>query len=169
MLTADEMERVVAACAAPAARRCSTLSVIGRVELDPADPLDAEVAEAFNAHQRRTVDGRTLLGPDAVDAAVDGVRPPRRRVRGAAQPVAARPGPGRPGRRVVPGWLGAACEQRPELTGPAAEYAARRCAQAAAGRLGVVVHHEDLLAEPLNRADLRVTRTWQADARWETR
>ena len=34
------------------------------------------------------------------------------------------------------GWVGAACEQRPELAGPAAAYAQRRLADAAAGRLG---------------------------------
>ena len=50
------------------------LSVVGRVELAPADPLDSRVAAAFDAHQRRmTADGR-LLGPDAVAAAADGFR-----------------------------------------------------------------------------------------------
>ena len=44
------------------------------------------------------------------------------------------------------GWVAAACEQRPELAGPAAAYAPRRLADAAAGRLGVVVDHHDLLA-----------------------
>jgi hypothetical protein len=44
------------------------------------------------------------------------------------------------------GWLAAACEQRPELARPVAAYARRRLADAAAGRLGVVVHHTDLLA-----------------------
>ena len=36
-----------------------------------ARPFDHRVREAFNAHQRRTVDGESLLGPDAVGAAVD--------------------------------------------------------------------------------------------------
>ena len=101
MLTADEVERIVAACAAPAARRCSTISVIGRVELTPPDPLDAEIAEAFNAHQRRTVGGRTLLGPDAVDAAVEAFGRHGVPVAGPVEPLAARRGPGRPCRRVV--------------------------------------------------------------------
>ena len=42
----------------------------GRVRFTPADPLDAVVEAAFNDHQRRTVDGRRLLGPDAVAATV---------------------------------------------------------------------------------------------------
>jgi hypothetical protein len=44
------------------------------------------------------------------------------------------------------GWLAAACEQRPELTDRAASYTARRLADAAAGRLGVVVGHHDLIS-----------------------
>jgi len=37
------------------------------VDLIPVDPLDAEIAAAFNAHQRRAVGSRRLLGPDAVE------------------------------------------------------------------------------------------------------
>jgi hypothetical protein len=44
------------------------------------------------------------------------------------------------------GWLGAACEQRPELIARTDEYAARRLAEAESGRLTAVVHHGDLLA-----------------------
>jgi hypothetical protein len=44
------------------------------------------------------------------------------------------------------GWLGAACEQRPELAEPAQAYQRERLAQAADGRLRVVVGHEDVLS-----------------------
>ena len=144
MFTADEVGRIVAACA----RRPTlmTLSVAGRVELDPPDPLDAEVAEAFNAHQRRTDGGRRLLGPDAPGFAVEAFGRP-------GVPVQVRPSPWRLGaahRELAAewftGWLGPACEQRPELVGRVAGYARRRLADAAAGRLGVVVAHSDLLA-----------------------
>jgi Methyltransferase domain len=145
MLTADEVERVVAACA-PVAPALFSISVAGRVELTPADPLDAEIAAAFNAHQRRTVAGRTLLGPDAVQVTVAAFE--RHGVT-----VRTRPSPWRLGAGQAPlvaewfrGWVGAACEQRPELAGPAARYARRRLADAAEGRLTVVVHHTDLLA-----------------------
>src|SRR5262249_35064533 len=70
MLTLAEVERVVAACVRAGCPALFTISVVGRVTLDPSDPLDAEVTAAFNAHQRRTTGGRTLLGPDAVDATV---------------------------------------------------------------------------------------------------
>ena len=118
MLTGDEVRRVVAACAGAGCPALLTISVIGRVELTPPDPLDAEIEAAFNTHQRRTVDGRRLLGPDQAGLAAE----------------------------WFTGWVDAACEQRPELTDPVAGYARRRLADAAAGRLGVVVEHTDLLA-----------------------
>jgi hypothetical protein len=146
MLTAEEIERVVAACAGTGCPTLFTISVIGRVELTPSDPLDAEVTEAFNAHQRRTTGGRSLLGPDAVDATVEAFGR-----HGAS--VLVRPSPWRLGAdqaeltsEWLRGWVAAACEQRPELAGPFAAYTSRRLAAAAAGRLGVVVHHNDLLA-----------------------
>jgi hypothetical protein len=146
MLTADEVERVVAACAGVGCPTLLTLSVIGRVEFTPADPLDPEIAEAFNAHQRRTTGGRTLLGPDAVDAAVDAFG--RRGINCLVRSSPWRLGADQADLTVdwFTGWVRAACEQRPDLARPVAAYASRRLAEAASGRLGVVVHHSDLLA-----------------------
>jgi hypothetical protein len=70
LLTAEEVGRIAVACVGAGCPVLLTLSVDGRVELTPGDPLDARVAEAFNAHQRRTVGRRRLLGPDAIDATV---------------------------------------------------------------------------------------------------
>jgi plasmid stabilization system protein ParE len=146
MLTAGEVDRIVAACAGAGCPMLATISVTGPVELTPPDPLDADIAEAFNAHQRRTVGGRRLLGPDAVDAAVEASG--RRGMR-----VVVRSSPWRLGADQADltaawftGWVAAAGEQRPELAPLATAYASRRLADAAAGRLGVVVHHNDLLA-----------------------
>ncbi|MEV4631009.1 class I SAM-dependent methyltransferase [Micromonospora sp. NPDC049523] len=146
MLTVEEIERIVAVCADAGCPTLLTISVIGRVALTPADPLDPEITEAFNAHQRRTVGGRMLLGPDAAQATVEAFG--RRGVDVTVQSSHWRLGPEQADLTAewFDGWLGAACEQRPELTGPAAPYAARRLAEAAAGRLGVVVEHNDLLA-----------------------
>src|SRR5437762_5766067 len=97
MFTAGEVERVVAACVGAGCPALFTISVVGRVELTPPDRLDAEIAEAFNAHQRRTVGDRTLLGPAAAAATAEAfqrrgrparARPtPRRRGAGPARPV----------------------------------------------------------------------------------
>ncbi len=148
MLTTDDLDRFASACAKARCPILVTISVIGRVALMPADPLDEQIADAFNAHQRRTVSGGRLLGPDAVDAAADAftrlgadvlVRPSPWQLAGAEAALAS---------VWFTGWVGAACEQRPELTAPSASYTRRRLGEARAGRLGVTVHHTDLLAIP---------------------
>jgi phage FluMu protein gp41 len=146
MLTADEADRVVAACAGAGCPALLTLSVTGRVELTPTDPLDADLAAAFNAHQRRTVGGRRLLGPDAAAVTAEAFR--RRGVDVLVRCSPWRLGADRSGLAAewLSGWVAAACEQRPELARPAAAYSASRRADAAAGRLRIVVHHHDLLA-----------------------
>ena len=144
MLTADEVDRVVAACAGTTT--WATLSVTGQVTLTPADPLDAEIEAAFNDHQRRTVDGRTLLGPDAAAFAIDAFQ--RRGVT-----VHERPSPWRLGAaraalssQWFDGWLGAASEQRPDLAARIVGYGRRRRAAVSAGEVRVVVQHTDVLA-----------------------
>ncbi|MFD8394146.1 class I SAM-dependent methyltransferase [Streptomyces sp. NPDC059680] len=144
VLTREEVVTLVDACAGAGCPALLTLSVAGRVELTPADPLDAEIAEAFNAHQRRG----GLLGPDAVTVAYEAFA-----ARGAA--VRVRPSPWRLGpeesaltEQWLRGWVGAAVEQRPELRDRAERYLRDRLAACAAGELRVVVHHTDLLALP---------------------
>ncbi|MCW3816931.1 SAM-dependent methyltransferase [Micromonospora sp. DR5-3] len=144
MLTAEEIERMAAACTGRPT--LFAITVLGRVEFTPADPLDAEFAAAFNAHQRRTVDGRTLLGPDAVAATVAAFR--RRGVDAQVRASPWRLGPDQAALTAewLVGWLDAAVAERPELAGAAGSYRDRRLAEAATGRLRVVLHHADLLA-----------------------
>jgi SAM-dependent methyltransferase len=147
MLTGAELDRFVATCARAGCPVLITLSVAGRVELYPEDPLDRQVQEAFNDHQRRRLADAPLLGPDAATAAVDGFRR-----RGLAVDV--RPSPWRlgPDRALASawfaGWVGAALEQVPELAAPLMGYTARRRAELARGTTSVVVDHVDLLALP---------------------
>jgi hypothetical protein len=146
LLTAEEIGRIAATCAGAACPALLTLSVSGRVELTPDDPLDAEIAAAFNAHQRRAVGDRRLAGPDAVAAAVDAFAR-----YGVATSVRSSPwllGPATADLTLewLTGWLDAAVEQRPELAGPVSAYAGRRRSDLAEGRLRVVVGHDDLLA-----------------------
>lgn len=148
VLTAVELDRMLSACVGTACPVLITLSVTGRVELTPADPLDRHLADAFNAHQRRTPDTDRLLGPDAVGSAVDALT-------GHGMEVLVRPSPWRLGPEQpalveawLAGWLAAAGEQEPRLAGPARAYARRRRAEAAGGRLSIVVDHLDLLALP---------------------
>jgi hypothetical protein len=149
MLTGEELSRLVARCAAAGCPVLFTLSVTGEVDLLPCDPFDELVREAFNGHQRRRLTaGQRLLGPDAVDAAADCFQSVGLDVRLATSPWQL--GPEEQDLQVqwFAGWLGAACEQSPGLATEASAYAERRLADASAGRLGVTVHHQDLLALP---------------------
>jgi hypothetical protein len=145
LLTEDELRGMIDVWATVRCPLLLTLSVDGRVDLVPADPLDSRVAEAFNAHQRRMTYRGRLLGPAAVVAAVEGFRR-----RGAE--VLVRPSPWRLGAAEadlavewLTGWVGAACEQEVDLAAAAASYARRRVSQARAGRMAVTVGHADLL------------------------
>jgi hypothetical protein len=148
LLTADELQGLIDVSTAAGIPTLLTLSVVGRVELAPPDPLDARVAAAFDAHQRRMTDRGRLLGPDAVAAAVQGFRR-------AGSEVLVRPSPWRLASSQAAlaaewfaGWVNAACEQEPGLTGETELYTRRRLAAARAGRLVVRVGHADLLALP---------------------
>jgi hypothetical protein len=139
LLTAEGLVRILRACAGRPL--LLTLTVVGRVTLSPADPLDARIGTAFNAHQRRG----GLLGPDAVAAAVEELR----------AEVLVRPSPWRlDGAHAdltsawLDGWVAAACEQEPALAAEAGAYRERRLAQAAAGELAVTVDHADVLVLP---------------------
>jgi hypothetical protein len=142
MFTADEVERFVAACAGAGCPSLLTLSVTGRVEFTPADPLDAEFEAAFNAHQRRTTGGRALLGPDAVGAAAEAFG--RHGIGVRTEPSPWRLGPDRAALigEWFDGWAGAAVEERPELAPRSAAYVDTR----RNGTDRVLVHHSDLLA-----------------------
>jgi hypothetical protein len=74
VLSLEEAHAVVSACIAAGVPALFTLSVTGEVVVDPVDPGDRMFESAFNDHQRRTVDGRRLLGPDAVTMVVDADR-----------------------------------------------------------------------------------------------
>ena len=148
MLTAAEVERVVAACVGVGCPVLMTLSVVGRVELEPPEGLDGRLTRAFNDHQRRTTGQGDLLGPDAAAAAVAAFE-------AAGLEVVVRGSPWRLGadqRALVTawltGWVRAAVEQVPDLADDAERYLRRRLEQAADGTLSVTVHHDDLLAVP---------------------
>jgi hypothetical protein len=151
MLTGDELDGLVAGCAGAGCPVLLTLSVVGRVDLAPAEPFDARLSAAFDAHQRRSTGRGRLLGPDAVAVAVEAFRR-------LGADVRVRPSPWRLGiseaglaAEWFAGWVDAACEQEPGLADETGAYARRRLAQAAAGELAVAVHHADVLVLP--RAD----------------
>jgi hypothetical protein len=148
MLTTDELAAMVATCTEIGCPILLALTVVGRVALTPTEPLDARMAAAFNAHQRRTTTAGRLLGPDAVAGVVE-------QLHGTGVEVVVRSSPWRLNgvdadltTEWFAGWLAAACEQEPALLAEAGAYRERRLAQAAAGELAVAVDHADLLVLP---------------------
>ena len=148
MLTADELAAMLCACTGIGCPILLALTVVGRVALTPAEPLDAPMAAAFNAHQRRTTTAGRLLGPDAVATAVE-------ELRGTGAEVLVRPSPWRLHAAHADltaewfdGWVAASCEQDPALAAEAGAYRDRRLTQAEAGELAVTVDHADLLVLP---------------------
>lgn len=148
VLTAAEVAAIVGACLAARTPALLALSVDGRVVFDPADDDDREFERAFNDHQRREVDGRRLLGPDALTLTVG-------LFRDAGWSVAEDDSPWRLGPpdaalivEWMDGWLGAAVEECPALRARAEAFARRRRAQLAGEALHVEVGHRDILAWP---------------------
>ena len=148
MLTAEELERLVDLCATVGCPVLIALTVVGRVELHPAERLDREVMAAFNDHQRRQTSRGRLLGPDAVGEAVQVFA-----TRG--YDVVVRPSPWRLGaedaelvQEWLSGWVAAAAERRPGTTAVLERYARRRHAAVIDRSLSVTVHHVDFLAVP---------------------
>jgi SAM-dependent methyltransferase len=148
LLTRDEVDGLAAACAGVGCPALLALSVVGLVELTPADPLDAEIGAAFNAHQQRSDHGRLLLGPDAINAACEAFAQRDATVRVHASPWRLGAGQSALTSEWLRGWVGAARDQRPDLAPPADAYLRRRLAACEAGELRAVVHHSDLLALP---------------------
>ncbi|MEU5652497.1 class I SAM-dependent methyltransferase [Streptomyces pseudogriseolus] len=142
VLTREEVGALAAACAGAGCPALLTLSVAGRVELTAPHPLDTEITEAFNAHQRRG----GLLGPDSVTAAAEAFTEHGATVRLNPSPWRLGPEDAALTEQWLRGWVGAAVEERPELAERATAYLAERLDACAAGKLRVVVHHTDLLA-----------------------
>jgi trans-aconitate methyltransferase len=151
LLTEDELAGLVSVCVGAGCPALLTLTVVGRVDLTPTNPLDRRVAAAFDAHQRRTTERGRLLGPDAVAVALEEFG------RLGAE-VIVRPSPWRLGASQADlavewftRWVGAACEQHVELAAEIDAYTRRRLAEARAGQLAVAVEHADLLVAPHDR------------------
>ena len=148
LLTSEELTRLIDTCAGAGCPVLFTLSVTGRVQLLPPDPLDARIAAAFNEHQRRLTPCGRLLGPAAVEAAAEGFRRNGAEVVVSSSPWQLGAADGDLALEWLAGWIDAACEQEPELRSEAAPFQRRRLNEAAAGALAVIVGHADLLVLP---------------------
>ncbi|MCS5720201.1 SAM-dependent methyltransferase [Herbiconiux sp. CPCC 205763] len=148
VLTSEEVHAVVQASVTVGCPVLLSLSVTGDVRLDPPDPRDDVVMEAFNAHQRRLANERRLLGPHGAAVVRELFLEAGWSVRtidtfwhlSARDPLLLE--------QWFDGWLGAALEHRADLRTDEVVYRERRSAQQRSGALSAVVGHVDLLAWP---------------------
>ena len=143
MLTADELARMLGACA-------------GRPDAARADRRRSRRPDARRIRWTRASARRsTPTSAAAACSARTPSRPPSTQLRGTGAEVLVRPSPWRLDAahadltaEWLGGWVAAACEQEPALAAEAGAYRDRRLAQAAAGELAVTVDHADLLVLP---------------------
>jgi hypothetical protein len=148
VLSLDEAQAIVRACVGAGVPALFTLSVTGDVLLDPVNPGDRMFESAFNDHQRRMVDGRRLLGPDAVTMVMELFEAAGWTVRTDDSPWRLDATERALVDEWLEGWLAAAVAERPALEEWADEYQETRLAQLAAGELSVTVRHRDVFAWP---------------------
>lgn len=154
LVSAAWLQRLVTAAVAARVALLFTLSVDGRHDWVPSDPLDSKVSRLFGEHQRRDKGFGPALGAAAVPRL-------RRALRGSGYRVFSAPsdwqidGPDGPQaaalqRALVDGMASAASEQDPLSSAAVQAWRQRRHAWTATG--SVRVGHLDLLALPPARS-----------------
>jgi len=148
VLTAVEVDAMLAPAVGSDAAVLLALSVTGEVVLSPLHQDDEMVAEAFDAHQRRA----RRLGPDGGAYAAHALQQQGYTVTVAATPWCL----GAPDTDLLRAWLqgraDAAGEQEPGLRERVRHWHESRDRQARDGELSVVVGHIDVLGLPPRRA-----------------
>ncbi|MDH6237091.1 SAM-dependent methyltransferase [Cryobacterium sp. CG_9.6] len=148
VLTAEEIDAVVAACVATRVPVLLSLSVTGGVKLAPQDEHDAAFEGAFNAHQVRNAHGRQQSGRHAPTMVSELFTAAGWDVRQSStvwqldhrQPSLLS--------EWFSGWVDAAVEAQPDLRSEADRYRQIRLNQIELGTLSARVEHMDVLAWP---------------------
>lgn len=148
LLDRPQLQQLVEAISARGCAALFALSVNGRVRLSPPHREDRAIGDAFNAHQRRVMEGQALLGPDAGAVAAEALRSAGFAVVAAATPWRLASGDAALAGAWLAGWIDAAIAADPSRE---AGFESARAAHEQAldeGRLGIEVGHVDLLALP---------------------
>jgi SAM-dependent methyltransferase len=159
LMSAAWLARLAETCAQVGCALLITLSVDGSwrfLPRDPAsaaaDPDDAFVRDAFNAHQRRDKGLGAALGPAAAPVLAEQLAARGFQVETAASPwrlELADPAQAALARALIDGWRDAATAQCPQAAARIAAWHERRSAQCGGrGRGQLEVGHVDLFARP---------------------
>ena len=146
LVSAEWIDRWVVCCTRHAVPVLAVLSYDGRLQIEPADPMDEEIRTLVNRHQQTDKGFGPALGPDAAAYAARALQarpedmPASDWVLSSASAELQR--------QLVAGWAGAACDMAPSRHDAISDWNARRRAQADQGVLRVIVGHRDLFAMP---------------------
>jgi hypothetical protein len=142
------LERLAVEIAARSIPLYAALSYDGRIEIGPADPLDATVVAAVNAHQRTDKGFGSALGPTAASAAIARFEELGYSViHGSSDWVI---GPHDPEfqMEIFSGWASAARDIGDLPLADTVEWLTRRRDAVAAGRSSICVGHVDFFVAP---------------------
>jgi len=148
LVTRPFLEHLVGLVTAARLPFLASLTYDGRASCTPADPLDEDIRQAMNAHQKTDKGFGAALGPDAADAA-------EALFAAAGYRVVSGPSDWHAGREardfqreLISGWVSAGLEMglEPErLSG----WLDRRMEQISDGNLVIEVGHRDIAAIPV--------------------
>jgi hypothetical protein len=149
LVSPDWLDGLVDACVASRCAALFALTYDGTVVWPgSADPVDEQVRDAVNKHQRRDKGLGPALGPDAAGTAEELFR-----TRGYAtwllpSPWSLGPEDAALARALIDGWVSAACEVRPAHADELRAWGGRRRAEASGAGFRLEVGHLDLLVLP---------------------
>ncbi|NOJ64201.1 SAM-dependent methyltransferase [Arthrobacter sp. 147(2020)] len=147
LLTPDQLRELCATLAATGTAALFSLSVTGVMDIEPADPLDERLNDAFNRHQNRG----DRAGAQAVDLTAGYLADANFTVTTVDTPWELTGDHAQLIHRFLSDRADAVLEEDPTLAGEVDRWLARRSEQAAARSLRVTIGHRDLLALPPRR------------------
>ncbi|MEJ1159080.1 class I SAM-dependent methyltransferase [Prosthecomicrobium sp. N25] len=142
------LERFAAAAAERGTTVYAALTVDGRLQCEPADPLDTAVFDAFNTHMTRDKGFGPALGPKAPETAIHVFRNRGFRVEAGRSDWEIGPDEPALAARLLDGWATAAGETGLVPAADLARWTRRRQGEIAAGAARLTVGHVDVLAMP---------------------
>jgi hypothetical protein len=149
LVSAAWLERLAVEIAARKIPIYAALSYDGRIEFGPADPLDAAIAAAVNAHQRMNKGFGPALGPAAANAAIAQFEKLGYSVLHGASDWVIGPDDRDIQMEIFAGWASAVRELGDLSLADTVGWLTRRRDAVAAGSSSIRVGHVDIFARPM--------------------
>jgi SAM-dependent methyltransferase len=148
LVSQDWLERLAVEIAARSIPLYASLSYDGRIEFDPADPLDPAIVSSVNAHQRNDKGFGPALGPTAASSAIARFEALGYSLVHGASDWNFSPDDREIQNEVLTGWASAAREMNKPALAETIAWLTRRREAIAAGRSSMRVGHVDFFAWP---------------------